>query len=134
MKIYTKTGDGGETSLYGGSRVGKDDARISAIGSVDEANSAVGLARSFCLDRHVDMILARIQSDLFVLGADLAAPLDNKTALRTSAEMAGGLEGLIDKTDAFLAPLKNPFGKTARLLPPCFQRKKRTHDHNRYDL
>ena len=106
MKIYTKTGDGGETSLYGGLRVGKDDARISAIGSVDEANSAVGLARSFCLDRHVDIVLARIQSDLFVLGADLAAPLENKNALRTGAEMVKTLEGSIDKADAYLPPLK----------------------------
>lgn len=78
MAIYTRTGDRGTTSLLGGKMVRKDDRRIAAIGAVDEANSAIGVARGFCLDRETDSVLARIQSDLFYIGAQLANPLEGE--------------------------------------------------------
>jgi cob(I)alamin adenosyltransferase len=73
VKIYTKTGDKGETSLLGGARVGKDHARIDAYGTVDELNAVIGVCRSMQKDADVDTILEEIQNDLFVLGAVLAA-------------------------------------------------------------
>jgi cob(I)alamin adenosyltransferase len=74
MKIYTKTGDKGETSLFGGKRVKKDNFRIEACGTVDELNSVIGVVRSKRVFREVDKVLEGVQNDLFVLGADLAAP------------------------------------------------------------
>jgi cob(I)alamin adenosyltransferase len=76
MKIYTTTGDEGETSLFGGRRVPKDALRIETYGTVDELNSSIGVARSWKPPREVDEILGRIQSELFVLGADLATPAE----------------------------------------------------------
>ncbi len=74
MKIYTKTGDGGETGLFGGPRVPKDSPRIEAFGAVDELNALLGLARAESLPSEIDDLLARIQSELFDLGAELATP------------------------------------------------------------
>src|SRR5262249_59678280 len=74
MKIYTRTGDAGETSLFGGSRVGKDDPRVQAYGDVDELNAHLGLARSSAPDTEIDGELVRLQRDLFALGAQLADP------------------------------------------------------------
>lgn len=114
MKIYTRTGDTGETGLFGGGRVAKDDPRVAAYGAVDEANSAVGLARALLqaplaalpdLDDH----LAEIQSLLFDLGADLATPLDAKTReyVRPIDEAdVSRLEDLIDGYDAPLPELR----------------------------
>src|SRR5947209_13795454 len=76
MKIYTKTGDKGETSLFGGRRLRKDNLRIEACGTVDELNSSIGICRSMNTVREVDTILEEIQNDLFTLGADLATPPD----------------------------------------------------------
>ena len=73
MKIYTKTGDKGETSLFGGKRVGKDHARIDAYGTVDELNAVIGVCRSMKIRTKVDVIFEEIQNDLFDLGAVLAA-------------------------------------------------------------
>ncbi len=74
MKIYTKTGDAGETALFGGGRVRKDDARVEAYGAVDEINAAVGVARTLVEDPELDGELARVQDQLFAVGADLATP------------------------------------------------------------
>ena len=74
MKIYTRTGDLGETGLFGGPRVGKDMARIEALGTVDELNAILGLVRAETLSDDVDRILERIQREIFDLGAELASP------------------------------------------------------------
>lgn len=73
-RIYTRTGDTGETGLLGGRRVSKDDLRIEACGSVDELNAAIGLVRSQEVDAEVDRHLARVQEELFCVGSQLAAP------------------------------------------------------------
>ncbi|MEP1582848.1 MAG: ATP:cob(I)alamin adenosyltransferase, partial [Marinobacter sp.] len=73
-KIYTKTGDKGDTGLGDGSRVAKHDLRVEAYGTVDEANAVIGLARLH-VDDELDVILARIQNDLFDVGADLCTPI-----------------------------------------------------------
>lgn len=106
-KIYTKTGDSGQTGLGDGSRISKASLRIAAIGAVDEANSAVGIAR---LDAEGDMdaMLARIQNDLFDLGADLAAPEDGRKAdgrLRIVGAQVDRLEHEIDAMNEKLTPL-----------------------------
>jgi cob(I)alamin adenosyltransferase len=108
-KIYTKTGDSGETGLSDGSRLPKHSLRIAAIGAVDECNSAIGLAR---LDAESDMdaMLARIQNDLFDLGADLSMPEDSKKsegALRITGSQVERLEREIDAMNENLSPLKS---------------------------
>ena len=109
MKIYTKTGDSGETSLFGGKRVPKDDLRIEAYGTVDELNSVVGICRSTNIAKDVDVVLVEIQNDLFKLGADLATPLDsNRSDLqRISASDIARLEKHINMIDPKLEALKN---------------------------
>ena len=77
-KIYTRTGDDGTTGLFGGGRLSKSDIRIEAYGTVDEVNSCIGLARAEDSSHVFESLLAQIQIDLFVLGADLATPLDAK--------------------------------------------------------
>ena len=72
MKIYTKTGDTGETGLYGGTRVPKNAMRVEACGTVDELNACIGFVRSQIQDEEIDAILHRIQNELFDIGADLA--------------------------------------------------------------
>lgn len=79
MKIYTKTGDGGDTSLFGGGRVGKDDERVEAYGQVDELNSVLGLARTEGLGR-LEPLTASLQDQLFTVGAILATPKGTKAA------------------------------------------------------
>lgn len=108
-RIYTKGGDGGETSLGDGSRVAKHDLRVAAYGTVDEANATIGLVRLHTDDK-VDTILARIQNDLFDLGADLCTPEDSKRsegALRIVAEQVVWLEGQIDDINENLSPLES---------------------------
>jgi cob(I)alamin adenosyltransferase len=75
-RVYTRTGDTGQTSLVGGKRVSKADLRVDAYGDVDELNSVIGLARARLQDREIDETLSLIQNDLFTLGADLASPAD----------------------------------------------------------
>lgn len=106
-KIYTKTGDSGETGLGDGSRISKASLRITAIGAVDEANAAIGIARLDAEDE-MDAMLARIQNDLFDLGADLSLPADGRKedgALRIVAGQVLRLESEIDAMNADLPPL-----------------------------
>lgn len=108
-KIYTRGGDKGETSLADGRRVKKHDPRIAAYGTVDEANSVIGLARLHT-EGAVDAILGRVQNELFDLGADLATPgenFDDPKALRILASQTARLEGDIDALNADLAPLNS---------------------------
>jgi cob(I)alamin adenosyltransferase len=120
MKIYTKTGDSGETGLFAGPRVRKDDLRIEAYGAVDELNAALGLARcastppanplphrSQKLPPEIDALLIAIQHALFNLGAELATP--DPAARGTNfvtADQVQALEHAIDTFDAKLSPLK----------------------------
>jgi cob(I)alamin adenosyltransferase len=107
-KIYTKTGDSGETGLSDGSRVAKTAARIAAIGAVDETNSAIGIARLDAED-DMDAMLSRIQNDLFDLGADLSLPGTeiSETTLRIVAPQVERLEREIDAMNAGLEPLRS---------------------------
>jgi cob(I)alamin adenosyltransferase len=108
-RIYTKTGDKGETALGDGTRLPKDAPRIAAYGTVDETNAALGLARLHTGD-DVDAMLARIQNDLFDLGADLCVPETARhaaKALRISAAQVERLEKEIDAMNAELSPLKS---------------------------
>lgn len=108
MKIYTKTGDGGETSLFGGGRVPKDDARVEAYGAVDELNAAVGAARSLAGDAQIEADLARVQSELFSVGAELATPHESKAHGSLPAvdpAWAVTLERRMDAWDGELPPL-----------------------------
>jgi len=114
MKIYTKTGDGGETSLFGGGRVPKDDARVEAYGAVDELNAALGMVRALAPVPEIDAELARIQAELFAVGAELATPVDARargTLPGVRGEWAEALERQMDRWDAELPPL------TAFILP-----------------
>ncbi len=106
-RIYTRGGDQGETSLGDGTRVPKDSLRVEAFGTVDEANAAIGLARVHASGAALDM-LARIQHDLFDLGADLCTPEAGKRgeeALRIIAAQTERLEREIDAMNADLPPL-----------------------------
>ena len=101
MKIYTKTGDMGLTSLFGGDRVSKDFDLIEAYGTVDELNAFLGLARAGLASdrmRPLDTVLGRIQDELFILGADLATPIRAKPAVpRVTAELTDAAENDIDR-------------------------------------
>ena len=103
-KIYTRTGDSGETSLVNGARVSKHSRRPAAFGEVDEVNSVIGLARLNSTGE-TDEMLARIQNDLFDLGADLATPETDKPALRITNAQVTRLEVEIDSMNAELNPL-----------------------------
>ena len=105
-KIYTKTGDSGETGLGDGSRVSKTSPRIAAIGAVDETNSAIGIAR-LDADGDSDAMLARIQNDLFDLGADLCRPETKEGDLRILDSQVTRLEKEIDTMNAALQPLQS---------------------------
>jgi cob(I)alamin adenosyltransferase len=111
-KIYTRTGDDGTTGLVGTERRSKADARIEAIGAVDEVNAALGMARLHVgALPAIDAMLARVQNDLFDLGADLATVQDEsnsgKTALRLTDEQVARLETEIDELNAALSPLES---------------------------
>ncbi len=109
MKIYTKTGDKGDTSLFGGQRVPKDALRIEAYGTVDELNSLLGVARADNKNEQIDTILSRVQNELFELGADLATPrsgANTKHIKRIEENHSGHLEESIDTLEAHLKPLK----------------------------
>lgn len=108
-KIYTKTGDQGETSLFSGDRVTKDHARVEAYGTVDELNSILGFVRTFALPQQAETWLGEIQNILFVLGSDLATPFeaDAKWLVRLTDQPTTALEAAIDMMDADLPPIKN---------------------------
>lgn len=106
-KIYTKTGDSGETGLFGGPRVKKDSARIEAYGTVDELNAVLGLARTGELPAEIGEALTRIQNELFEIGAELATPNPAAHGMQTvGAEHIQALEALIDQHESRLPPLK----------------------------
>jgi cob(I)alamin adenosyltransferase len=107
MKIYTKTGDDGKTSLFDNSRVWKSHERIISYGAVDELNSAIGIAISMDLDHQIKEILIRIQNDLFIVGSDLANPDMSDTKIRTSENMILSLESDIDTFESELSDLSS---------------------------
>lgn len=104
-RVYTKSGDRGETSLVDGSRVSKADLRVASYGDVDELNSVLGMARVGLSDAQLDAMLGRIQNELFVLGADLASPAGVPVP-RVSEELVVALEGEIDLLNEELEPLR----------------------------
>jgi cob(I)alamin adenosyltransferase len=116
-RVYTRTGDQGETALVGGARVPKDSPRIEAYGTVDELNAVVGLARTFNEERlaegqhhrWLDETLRRIQNDLFDLGSELATPADAayEGMFRMGEAQVTALEQLMDRCQKDLAPLKS---------------------------
>jgi cob(I)alamin adenosyltransferase len=109
MKIYTKTGDDGTTGLFGGARVKKASPRVEAYGTVDELNATIGVARATKLDADSEGVLARVQVDLFTLGAELAC-VPGKEAKLNMALLSEGdaerLEHAIDHAETFVSPLK----------------------------
>ena len=116
-RVYTRTGDHGETALVGGRRVPKDSPRIEAYGTVDELNAIIGLARVFNAERKksgkrhrwLDEVLRRLQNELFDLGSELATPADAtyEGMFRVSAEQVTTLERLMDECQKELTPLKS---------------------------
>ena len=108
MKIYTKSGDRGETGLFGGARIGKDSARVWVYGEIDELNSLLGLARMHPIDEERDALLQRIQSSLFNLGAELAAKPGKDTGVpKVDDENVKALEAAIDAADGELPALQS---------------------------
>jgi len=118
VKVYTRTGDDGTTALFGGGRVPKSHPRISAYGTVDEANAALGMARAALAtaasgeptgaDLRADALLGRLQNELFVLGGDLATPGETTYPVpRIEASHVAHLEAEIDALTADLTPLKH---------------------------
>lgn len=112
MKIYTKTGDTGDTGLFGGGRVGKDHPRVEAYGDVDELNATLGLVRALEPMPRIDEVIVPVQRDLFSIGALLATP--DRDKMRASLEKARidegrirELEAAIDHCDAELDPLRS---------------------------
>ncbi len=110
MKIYTRTGDGGATTLFDGTRIAKSDPRVDAYGEVDEANAAVGQVRAAGVDADIDAMLVQVQRDLFALGSRLADPAERiagrVTKVALGPEDIARLEGWIDACEAELQPLR----------------------------
>lgn len=131
MKIYTKTGDKGETALYGGTRVSKASARVESYGTIDELNSFIGVAKSEIKDEKVLNQLKKIQFDLFTVGSESATPTDKLTlangksrlALMISDTEIEELENWMDEMEKDLAPLQYFIlpggGKSATSLHVC---------------
>lgn len=110
FRIYTRTGDTGETGLFGGGRVRKDDPRVEAYGAIDELNACLGVAASAVGDTEVLALLQRIQNELFVVGAELATPdpeAVKKAIARVGAEEIAAMERAIDRIDEEVAPLRH---------------------------
>ena len=107
MKIYTKTGDDGNTGLQGNLRISKSHPRILAYGAVDEANAVLGTVPANSLEADMSRVLERVQNDLFVVGADLSNPNLNDVRNRVSLEMVSQLERDIDGFESELEPLAN---------------------------
>ena len=97
MKIYTKTGDTGETSLFGGQRLSKSNLRIESYGTVDELNAMLGVVRSLAPTPEIDVLVEEIQQHLFVIGAELASPQGSVQGLPpTGAAQVEHVEGALD--------------------------------------
>ena len=107
MKIYTKTGDDGNTGLQGDFRIAKSHPRILAYGTVDEANAMIGVVLSNVLDDDVREVLNTIQNELFLLGSDLSKQNLNDLKNRISLNMVEKLEKIIDKFELELPPITN---------------------------
>jgi len=107
MKIYTKTGDDGNTGLQGNFRIAKSHPRIISYGTVDEANASLGIVLTYSLDEDITKILTDIQNELFLVGADLSNPNLNDVINRVTLEMVEKLEQHIDKFELELPPLTN---------------------------
>ncbi len=107
MKIYSKTGDDGNTELQGNYRISKSHQRIISSGAIDEANSALGIVLSNSLENNISEILIQIQNELFLVGSDLSNPNLNDMKNRVSLEMVTQLENNIDKFESDLEPLTN---------------------------
>jgi len=107
MKIYTKTGDDGNTGLQGNFRIAKSHPRIISYGTVDEANAALGIVLANSLDDDITKIFTEIQNDLFLVGADLSNPNISDGKNRVTLDMIKRLEQHIDKFELELSPLKN---------------------------
>jgi cob(I)alamin adenosyltransferase len=108
MKIYTKTGDTGETGLFGGGRVRKDSVRVDAYGEVDELNATLGLARSLSMPSDLDALLQRLQDQLFTVGAVLATPTGTKASgyiPPLKVEWVTDMEHAIDTFETELSPM-----------------------------
>jgi cob(I)alamin adenosyltransferase len=107
MKIYTRTGDAGETGLFAGPRVRKNNVRIQAYGDVDELNSVLGMVRAATPPVEIDEVLVRIQNELFSIGAELATPEPGAYGTQVICEEhVAALETLIDRFEDKLEPLK----------------------------
>jgi cob(I)alamin adenosyltransferase len=110
LKIYTKTGDKGETGLFGGKRVQKSSVRINAYGTVDELNAAIGVALCYVENDGVKSVLQKLQHQLFIVGADLATPLEieskNISIPRVSTQEITVAESAIDSFEEELEPLQ----------------------------
>jgi cob(I)alamin adenosyltransferase len=118
MKIYTKTGDSGDTSLVGGERVSKHALRVEAYGTIDELNATLGVAAADDLPNDISVVILEIQHDLFALGADVATPpgVGKPSVRRIVTADAERLERAIDMFDARLEPIRNfilPGGSSA---------------------
>lgn len=107
LKIYTKTGDDGNTGLQGNLRISKSHPRIIAYGTVDEANAALGVVLTNSLDDDIVNLLTTIQNELFLVGADLSNPNLNDLKNRVSLELVQKLESSIDKFESELPSLSN---------------------------
>lgn len=113
MKIYTRSGDQGQTSLFGGQRVSKADPRVEAYGTVDELNATIGFSRSFVEDAEINTRLKQIQSRLFDIGADLATPQAGGSertethVQRVQRAWVDDLESAIDEAESELEPLRS---------------------------
>jgi cob(I)alamin adenosyltransferase len=109
MKIFTKTGDKGETSLFGGNRIGKDSLRVEAYGEIDELNSSIGLALNSIQNTEISALLKNIQEELFGIGAGLATPpvkpVEHEKS-KIEGENVKTLEEAIDRYDKDLQPLQ----------------------------
>ena len=106
-RIYTRGGDAGETSLGDGSRVSKLDLRIAAFGTVDELNAALGVVLSGACPPEIAGVLARVQNELFDLGADLSVPLEREGRLRVTQALVDALERDCDAFNAGLSELRS---------------------------
>ena len=107
MKIYTKTGDDGNTGLQGDFRISKSHSRIMAYGTVDEANAAIGIVLTNTLDDDIIQVLTQIQNELFLLGSDLSNQNLNDLKNRISLDRVEKLEEFIDKFELELSPITN---------------------------